>query len=132
MLTRIYNAKEYTLRLKATIQATGKLGFTAETIKTLNLTPECSIVIGPDDDNQEIMYMGVAYERREDAFPVMTSGPYLYLNTKQLFDDLHIDYNVRWTVIFDLSRFKEGDELMGCECYKMQMRKIPRNGEEKE
>ena len=132
MLTRTFNAKEYTLRLKATIQATGKLGFTAETIKTLELTSECSIVIGPDDENSEVMYMGVARERREDAFPVLSSGTYLYLNTKQLFDDLGIDYSVQWTVMFDLTRFKEGDELMGCECYKMQMRKNPRSGEEKE
>ncbi len=132
MLTRTFNAKEYTLRLKATIQATGKLGFTAETIKTLSLTPECSIVIGPDDVNKEIMYMGVARTRRDDAFPVMSAGQYLYLNTKQLFDDLNLDYSSQWTVMFDLSRFKDGDEIMGCECYKMQMRRNPRNGDEKE
>lgn len=131
MLTRTFNAKEYTLRLKATIQATGKLGFTAETIKTLGLTPECSILLGPDDENEEIYYMGVLREKREDAFAVMSSGVYLYLNTKQLFDDMGIDYSERWTVMFDLSRFKEGDELMGCECYKMQMRKNPRTTEDK-
>ena len=91
MLTRTFNAKEYTLRLKATIQATGKLGFTAETIKTLRLTSECSILIGPDDENSEIYYMGVLREKRDDAFAVMSSGVYLYLNTKQLFDDMGID-----------------------------------------
>ena len=34
--------------------------------------------------------------------------------------------------MFDLSRFKDGDELMGCECYKMQMRKNPRTNEDKD
>lgn len=130
MFSKTFNAKNYTLRLKATIQATGKLGFTAETIKTLDLTTDCSVVIAADDDNQDVMYMGIARDRREDAFPVMSSGSYLYLNTKQLFDDLDIDYSVRWTVMFDLTRFKDGDELMGCDCYKMQMRKNPRNGDE--
>ncbi|MBR2265687.1 MAG: hypothetical protein IJ882_03285, partial [Paludibacteraceae bacterium] len=100
-----------------------------ETIKTLDLTTDCSVVIAADDDNQDVMYMGIAREHREDAFPVMSSGSYLYLNTKQLFDDLDIDYSVRWTVMFDLTRFKDGDELMGCDCYKMQMRKNPRNGD---
>ena len=62
----------------------------------------------------------------------MSSGVYLYLNTKQLFDDMGIDYSEKWTVMFDLSRFKEGDELMGCECYKMQMRRNPRTTEDKD
>ena len=131
MLTTTFNAKNYTKRLKATIQATGKLGFTAETIKTLGLTTDCSIILGPDDENKSIYYMGILREHREDAFAVMSSGQYLFLNTKQLFDDMCIDYSAKWTVMFDLSRFKEGDEVMGCECYKMTMRKNPRNNEEK-
>lgn len=131
MLTTTFNAKNYTMRLKATIQATGKLGFTSETIKTLGLNTSCSILLGPDDENESVYYMGILREHREDAFLVMSSGQYLFLNTKQLFDDMDIDYNSKWTVMFDLSRYKEGDEVMGCECYKMTMRKTPRNSEEK-
>ena len=131
MLTTTFNAKNYTMRLKATIQATGKLGFTAETIKTLGLNTSCSILLGPDDENESVYYMGILREHREDAFLVMSSGQYLFLNTKQLFDDMDIDYNSKWNVMFDLSRYKEGDEVMGCECYKMTMRKTPRNNEEK-
>lgn len=131
MLATTFNAKDYTKRLKATIQATGKLGFTAETIKTLGLTTDCSILLGRDDENTSVYYMGVLREHREDAFSVMSSGQYMFLSTKQLFDDMNIDYSTKWTVMFDLSRFKEGDDVMGCECYKMVMRKTPRNNEDK-
>lgn len=126
MIIKKFNAKEYTLKLKATIQATGKLGFTQETIKTLGLTPECSVLIGQDEEQSDNFYLGVLRELREDAFPVIASGQYVNLNTKQLFDELGVDYT-KWTVMFDLYRFKEGDEEMGCECYKMVMRKNTRN-----
>ena len=129
MLTKTFNAKDYTLRLKATIQATGKLGFTAETIKTLSLTSDCSVIIGPDDECKDVLYMGILREHREDAFPMLTSGQYLYLNTKQLFDELGLEYT-KWTYMFDLSRYREGDEVTGGECYKMQMRKNARNSED--
>lgn len=126
MIIKKFNAKEYTLKLKATIQATGKLGFTQETIKTLELTPDCSVLIGQDEEQPGNFYMGVLRELREDAFPVIASGQYVNLNTKQLFDELGLDYT-RWTIMFDLYRFKEGDEDMGCECYKMVMRKNTRD-----
>ena len=131
MIAKRFNAKEFTVRLKATIQSSGKLGFTNDTMSMLNLTPECSIYLAPDDSNKKIMYMGVLRERKEDAFPLLSSGKYLYLNTRQLFDALKLDYATNY-YIFDISRFEEGDEAMESECYKMTLRSHVRTKEEKE
>ena len=121
MIGQIFNAKEFTTKLKATIQSTGKLGFTAETISQLQLNTDCCILIAPDSDSKEIYYLAVRRSQDENAFPVLKSGIYYYLNTKLLFDKLQINY-AKDTVMFDLSRFEEGDASMSGECYKMTMR----------
>ena len=121
MIGQIFNAQEFTKKLKATIQATGKLGFTADTINQLQLTSDCSILIAPDSEDTGILYMAVLRSPNETAFPILKSGSYLYLNTKQLFDSLNVKYT-KSTVMFDLSRFQEGDAVLGGECYKMTMR----------
>ena len=129
MLGQIFNAKEFTTKLKATIQSTGKLGFTAETISQLQLTTDCSIIIAPDSESRDILYMAVIRDIAEEAFPVLKSGNYYYLNTKKLFDKLDINYT-RKTVMYDLSRFEEGDSVLGGDCYKMKMRTNPRKPSE--
>ncbi len=130
MIGQIFNAKEFTTKLKVTIQSTGKLGFTADTISQLQLTTDCSVLIAPDSDSKHILYLAVLRTQDETAFPVLKSGNYYYLNTKQLFDKLGFIYT-NGTVIFDLSRFEEGDSQLGGDCYKMTMRekrKKPDNG----
>lgn len=129
MIGQIFNAKDYTTRLKATVQATGKLGFTAETISQLKLNTDCNILIAPDSDDKMTFYMSVQREENENGFPVLKSGSYFYLNTKQLFDALAINYTTA-TTIFDLSRFEEGDTIMQGECYKMTMRTISKKTNE--
>ena len=131
MITKKFNAKEFMVRLKATIQGTGKLGFTADTIDMLKLNSECSIYLAQDDENKKVMYMGVVRERKEDAFPVQSSGKYFYLNTTNLFKSLKMDF-VSKVYMFDLSRFEEGDEVMEAECYKMEVRWKDRSNDEKD
>ena len=121
MIGQKFNAKDYTTKLKATIQRTGKLGFTLETIEKLGLGQGCSIYLAKDDENKKIMYMGVVREVRDDAFPLLSSGKYPYLNTTGLFKELKFDFTNK-VYIFDLSRFPEGDEAMESECYKMDLR----------
>jgi hypothetical protein len=131
MIAKRFNAKEFTVRLKATIQATGKLGFTQDTIDQLRLTSECSVFLAPDDENKKVMYMGVLRERMEDAFPVLSSGKYFYLNTTNLFKALKLDFEHK-VYMFDLSRFEEGDDAMEAECYKMDLRWKERTNDDKE
>lgn len=125
MIASIYNAKQLTQKLKATIQRSGKLGFTAETIELLKLSNEVSIRIASDDKRKDILYMAVVPRTCEDAFPVIKTGIYYYLNTKQLFDEIRMDY-IKFNIIFDLTRCFEADEAIGGECYKMTARPIQR------
>ena len=131
MIGKKFDAQLYTVRLKATIQSTGRLGFTAETMEQMRLTPECSVYIAPDDEKKNIMYMGVVRERKEGAFPVLSAGRYVYLNTRQLFDTLMIDY-IKYVNVYDLARFEDGDEEMEGECYKMTLRTRMRTSEDKD
>lgn len=131
MIAKRFNAKEFTVNLKATIQKTGKLGFTQETMEKLQLTTDCSIFIAPDEENKKVMYMGVLRYKHEEAFHVLGSGKYVYLNTINLFKSLKLDFD-RKVYIFDLTRYEEGDEVMEAECYKMEMRVRERTSEDKE
>ena len=130
MIGQIFDAKDFATRLKVTIQSTGKLGFTAGTTNQLALDTSCSILIAPDSDDSKVFYMGVCRTLQDNAFAVLKSGSYYYLNTKQLFDKLGVKYS-HATVMFDLSRFEEGDKVLGCECYKMTMRVNPHKNDEK-
>ena len=131
MIAKRFNAKEFTVNLKATIQKTGKLGFTQETMEKLQLTTDCSIFIAPDEENKKVMYMGVLRYEHEEAFRVLGSGKYVYLNTINLFKSLKLDFE-RKVYIFDLTRYEEGDEVMEAECDKMDMRIRERTSEDKE
>ena len=128
MIGTIFNAKDLTQRLKATIQMTGKLGFTQDTIDQLRINQDKSIVMAPDDENANVLYMCVLETKPEYAFPILKSGPYFYLNTKQLFDKLERDYQKN-VIIFDLSRCEKYDETIGGDCYKMTARVKVRTNE---
>lgn len=125
MIANIYNAKQLTQKLKATIQRSGKLGFTAETIEHLKLTNEVSIRIAADDTRKDVLYMAVVSRDCDDAFPVIKTGIYFYLNTKQLFDEIRMDY-AKFNIMFDLTRCSEADDAIGGECYKMTARRTSR------
>lgn len=125
MIANVFNAKQLTQKLKATIQRSGKLGFTAETIEQLKLNNEVSIRIAADDTRKDVLYMAVVPRTCEDAFPVVKTGIYFYLNTKQLFDEIRMDYT-KFNIMFDLTRCSEADEAIGGECYKMTARRTSR------
>ena len=118
MIGTIFNAKEYSLKPKATIQQSGKLGFNRDAIEQLKISDGKGVILAPDTSDKKLFYMALVDETCEQAFPVRVSGQYFYINTKQLFDKLEIDY-VKYTCIFDLVRCDKYDEVMGGECYKM-------------
>ena len=95
MLGQIFNAKELTQKLKATVQRTGKLGFTAETLEVLNIHQGTHIRIAEDTESKRILWMGVIQEPANDAFPVNKAGTYFYVNgatgiafPEQIFSDI--------------------------------------------
>lgn len=129
MIGQIFNAKEFSLKPKATIQQSGKLGFNGDAIEQLQIDASKSIVLAPENGNKEIYYMALVEGNPEYAFPIRVSGKYFYANTKQLFDKLELPY-VEISYIFDLVRCEKYDQEIGGECYKMIARTKPRTQED--
>lgn len=123
---RILSAKTYGVKLKATIQATGKLGFTKGTSDALNLSANRFIKFAQDDKNDNDLYLVVTKFEDEDVFKLQYTSGYYSLGTKGLFDALNFDYKSN-TIIFDLQRMVHLDNEIGGEVYKMNMRIIDKS-----
>lgn len=123
MELEILSAREYNVKLKATIQASGKLGFTAPTAKFMNFTPEGGIKFGRDSNGQ--LYLIYCPSCDEDTFKLYVSNGYYSVNTKVLFDNLGYDY-VNQSIAFDLIRVPDEEQ----EIYKMMQRKSKNKNED--
>lgn len=121
MAIKIYSAKQYSIKLKCTIQNTGKLGFTSGTARVLQLNPSSYIKIASDEDHVDVMYLIVCNEPDEDGFNVDYISGYYSLPTTVLFNELGIDYK-KYTVMFDLVREASLDEEVHGTVYKMMKR----------
>lgn len=126
---QVISAKRYQVRLKATIQASGRLGFTGDTGKALHLTEQSSIQLARDPED-DTLYLIVFSDFNEDAFPVKKTGEYFYLPTRMLFEELGYEFQDK-TIIFDLVRIKSLDEQMGGQVYKLNRRDIERRNKRK-
>ena len=129
MILQVYSAKKYSARLKATIQCTGKLGFTAETSKSLQLSPDSYIKIACDGSQNDVLYLIVCNSPDDDGFKVSYVSKYYSLPTAALFKELGIDY-VNNTVMFDLVRIPMLDEEADGTVYRMDKRTNPKNKKE--
>ena len=131
MIGQAFNAKDFSLKPKATIQQTGKLGFNTDAISQLEIDENKAVILAPDMQDKHVLYMALVSPDNDSAFGIRKSGMYYYINTKQLFDQLEFDY-LKHTIIFDIVRFDKYDEQIGGECYKMAARFKQRNEEESE
>lgn len=112
---------EYGVKMKATIQASGKLSFTDATAKNLELGDKTRFAIYQDDKAPlDVLYM-VRADQDDEAFPVRKSGMYYYLATRTLFDILGIDYK-HVTMLYDIVRDSSRDAETGGETYRLTRR----------
>ncbi len=121
MNIKILSVKEYGVSLKATIQSTGKLGFTKNTSDALGLTLDKSVKFAQDEEDNDTLFISIVDKEDEDAFGMLCASGYYSVNAKTLFDALNIEYQ-KQTVIFDLSRYAALDGEMNGEVYKMKKR----------
>ena len=120
MALRIINAKQFTTKLKATIQFSGRLGFTEETANVLDLSVG-KFARFAQDDEKNTLYLIIIDKASEDAFQIRLSSGYYYVPTKMMFDMLGFDYEHN-TIMFDLIRQPSLDaDLMG-QAYLMKQR----------
>lgn len=116
-----FSARQYSVKLKVTIQSTGKLGFTDDTAKELEISSQTYIKLGAEVNDPDVMFMVVLSEVNEDAFKVCKAGDYYYLPTSVLFMSLGYDFKNK-TIIFDLTRASEYDVDFGGKVYKLNKR----------
>ena len=112
--------------MKATIQSTGKLGFTGETAKHLNLQAGKHAKFAKDDETGTLYFILVD-KPNEDAFPIKETSGYFNVATTRMFDMLGFNYKSK-TIMFDLIRQISLDAELNGEVYMMKQR----NGKLKE
>lgn len=124
----ILSAKQFATKLKATIQASGRLGFTAETATALGFESGKFAKFAKDDENGSL-YLIIINERSEDAFEIRVSSGYYYVPTKVMFDTLGFNYE-NGNIMFDLVRQPSLDDDLQGQVYFMKQRQI-KNREKK-
>ncbi|MBR3496273.1 MAG: hypothetical protein IKH37_06035 [Prevotella sp.] len=120
MAITLFSAKDFAQKLKVTIQASGKLGFTGETGNHLHLAERAGIKIAKDDE-KDVLYLIIIDTPSEDAFELRSSSGYYSAETSRLFDYLGYDYSEA-NIPFDLVRQDNLDEQLGGEVYYMKRR----------
>ena len=124
MAITILSAKQFATKLKVTIQASGRLGFTDETAKVLDL-PSGKFAKFAQDDEKDVLYLIIINNVDEDAFRIRESSGYFYVPAKQLFDTLGFDYENN-NIMFDMIRQSPLDETLGGQVYLMKQRQNKR------
>ena len=129
MAITVLSAKQFATKLKATIQASGRLGFTAETATVLGLESGKFAKFAKDDENDSL-YLIIINERSEDAFEIRLTSGYYYVPTKVMFDALGFNYE-NGNIMFDLVRKSSLDDDLQGQVYFMKQRPI-KNKEKKD
>ena len=122
MAITVLSAKQFATKLKATIQASGRLGFTAETATVLGLESGKFAKFAKDDENDSL-YLVIINEPNEDAFEIRVSSGYYYVPTKVMFDTLGFNYE-NGNIMFDLVRQPSYDDDLQGQVYYMKQRPI--------
>lgn len=120
---RVLSSKQFGQKLKATIQSSGKLGFSKITGEVLELNKCQCVKFAQDDDSEGTLYLAAVRDTDEDGFGILQSGGYYNVSTKPLFDALGVDYSDQ-TMIYDLTRCSSLDHELGGSVYKMTPRPI--------
>jgi len=99
--------------VKATIHQSGKLGFSQAAIDKLNLKQNMYLMVGTNKENRKDnnIYLVVSKESSEMAIKVNKAGNYYYLNTKDFFNEIGIDYKSK-SVIYDIVDISSNSEKM--------------------
>ena len=106
MKLKFFNSAETERKAKVTIHSSGKLGFSSDAIDYLEIKDGNSIQFAQNEENEnDLNLYAVVYDKiQQGAFRINKAGEYYYVNTKNLFDTLNIDYKgVR--IIYDLVKF---------------------------
>ena len=123
-MIRLLSSKEYSAKLKATIQSTGRLGFGADTASILDFASGRWAEFSRDDATGNL-YITFINAETPDSFEIRSSSGYFYIATSQLFDSLGYDYEHE-TYMFDLVRQPTLDDQLVGQVFLMKERQLKR------
>ncbi len=113
MKIKFYSPEQLDKNLKATVHKTGKLGFTIDAAKKLELSENKSISIGRNEEDvtDDDLYVIVNEGKQQGSFNVNKAGDYYYISTKALFDNFGWDYS-KFAISFDITPIEyDGQKL---------------------
>lgn len=114
IMIEVIDISKFSVKLKATIQKTGRLGFTKETADVIGCHKGINIKFARDTEDGNVFYMIIVPQGTSNSFEVCKAGQYYYVQTKLLFDSLSLDYK-HTTIMFDMVRMYNLDtSLEGC------------------
>lgn len=118
-MLKIIDTSQFNVKLKATIQKTGRLGFTDETSRALKLSTETYARFALDDEEEGSLFLVLSEVEDANSFRVNKSGQYYYLPTKLMFDAFGYDYKAG-VIMFDLVRKSDYDATLSGRVYKLK------------
>ena len=108
-VAQMLDAKRLSKVAKATVQQQGRLGFSADAQRLMELENGKSIIFFEATDGD--LGAVVTLQADERGFALRKSGPYYYLRMKNYFDERQIDYRKK-RVIYDIAELNETFEEM--------------------
>lgn len=109
MKLKIYNAKQAQKNPKATLQSTGRLGFSEKANEVLKLEAGKYLVMATndEDDTDTSLYAWLEDDDNGGGFRINKAGEYYNVNTKPLFDELNINYQDKINlIIYDIKEIE--------------------------
>lgn len=107
---RFFNAAEIdaSLNIKATVHLSGRLGFNLNASNKLELDERKYVKIGYRENFKVdgFLYLVINNNNDDESFSVSKAGEYYYINTKNLFDYLNVDYQ-RSKIVYEITELKE-------------------------
>jgi hypothetical protein len=117
------------IKPKATVHASGRLGFNAEAIEFMQLITKRNfrVAITADGEGSLSNIYLIEQDSSTGAAKVAKAGDYYYLNVGNLFEESEVDYK-KYTVIYDIKKQLYNDSDM----FVLKMRKPLKRKKEKE
>ncbi len=110
---------------KATVQFNGRLSFTLEACKAMELSEDKSIIIFEAENGDLGATISVSGD--PEAFTLKKCGPYFYIALRNYLKQSGIDYK-RQKIIYDISELDE--KIEGRTLFKFERRVLPREATE--
>ncbi len=118
---KIFGAKEYGVKLKASVHKTGRLGFDAATAQWLAITKDTNFKFGEEEDGSR--YLIITKEDDGDTFKPMLAAGYYSLDVKTIMNVWQVPY-AQETIIFDLVDVTNRYAELGKTVLQMKMRAV--------